>query len=191
MEQNNETQTPNPSPKSNMGLWIAIVILALAVLAGGYMLMKKKTSPDQTAGQEQNTKPAETDNALTAPQAPAEQPAQIPAQDQTLKATSSTPPVQAAPTTQEKTFTVEGGEFYFKPNTITVNKGDKVKIIFNNVEGFHDFLIDEIAGAKTKRIQGGQTDTIEFTVDKTGSFEYYCSVGSHRQMGMKGTLIVN
>ena len=32
--------------------------------------------------------------------------------------------------------------------------------------------------------------TAEFTADKVGSFEYYCSVGSHRSMGMKGVLKV-
>jgi plastocyanin len=53
----------------------------------------------------------------------------------------------------------------------------------------HDLRIDEF-NAKTSVIQGGQTQTIEFIADKTGSFEYYCSVGTHRQMGMRGTLTV-
>lgn len=41
-----------------------------------------------------------------------------------------------------------------------------------------------------KIIEGGQEDVIEFTPDKAGSFEYYCSVGKHREMGMKGMLTV-
>lgn len=88
-----------------------------------------------------------------------------------------------------KEITVEGGMFYFKPNEIKVKKGEKVKITFTNKEGMHDFVIDEL-NVRTKRIKGGETDTVEFTPDKTGSFEFYCSVGSHRQMGMKGTLVV-
>ena len=36
----------------------------------------------------------------------------------------------------------------------------------------------------------GQIDEVEFVVDKAGTFEYYCSVGNHRQMGMVGKLIV-
>ena len=32
--------------------------------------------------------------------------------------------------------------------------------------------------------------TFEHTFNQTGTFEYYCSVGNHRAMGMKGTLIV-
>jgi plastocyanin len=88
-----------------------------------------------------------------------------------------------------KEFTVEGSNFVFMPASITVNKGDKVKITFKNTQGFHDFVIDEF-GAATKQGQAPFDEVIEFTADKTGSFEYYCSVGSHRAMGMKGTLIV-
>lgn len=53
----------------------------------------------------------------------------------------------------------------------------------------HDFVIDEL-NIRTKRIAGGESDSVTFTADKTGAFEYYCSVGNHREMGMKGRLIV-
>lgn len=89
-----------------------------------------------------------------------------------------------------KTFIVEGGMFYFSPKEISVNKGDKVKIVFKNVEGVHDWVIDEF-NARTKIIKMGETDEVEFIADKTGSFEYYCSVGNHRQQGMVGVLKVN
>ncbi|PIR94770.1 hypothetical protein COT95_02350 [Candidatus Falkowbacteria bacterium CG10_big_fil_rev_8_21_14_0_10_37_6] len=89
-----------------------------------------------------------------------------------------------------KTFIVEGGMFYFSPKEISVNKGDKVKIVFKNVEGVHDWVVDEF-NARTKIIKTGETDEVEFIADKTGSFEYYCSVGTHRQQGMVGVLKVN
>jgi len=88
-----------------------------------------------------------------------------------------------------KTFTVTGGNFEFTPATMSVKKGDTVRITFMNVEGFHDFVLNEFTVA-TKQIQGGTEEVVEFVADKTGSFEYYCSVGKHREMGMKGTLIV-
>lgn len=90
---------------------------------------------------------------------------------------------------KENTIAVEGGMFYFKPNEIRVKKGEKVKIVFTNKEGMHDFVIDEL-NVRSDRIQAGTSTQIEFTPDKIGSFEFYCSVGNHRQMGMKGTLIV-
>lgn len=88
-----------------------------------------------------------------------------------------------------KEFTVTGQNFSFTPSLITVKKGDKVKITFNNVNGFHDFKIDEF-GVAIPQKQSPDTEVLEFTANKTGSFEYYCSVGSHRAMGMKGILKV-
>ena len=88
-----------------------------------------------------------------------------------------------------KEFTVTGKNFSFEPSLITVKKGDRVKITFENSAGFHDFKIDEY-GVATKQTQSPTTEVLEFTADKAGSFEYYCSVGSHRAMGMKGTLKV-
>jgi plastocyanin len=89
-----------------------------------------------------------------------------------------------------KVITVEGSNFKFLPATITVNKGDTVKITFKNTGGFHDFVIDEFEGAKTKQIGANSEETIQFVADKAGTFEYYCSVGNHRGMGMVGKLIV-
>ena len=88
-----------------------------------------------------------------------------------------------------KDFTVTGKNFSFDPPTLAVALGDKVRITFKNVEGFHDFILREF-GAATKQIRSGEEDVVEFIADKTGTFEYYCSVGNHRAMGMKGTLTV-
>jgi len=89
----------------------------------------------------------------------------------------------------DQTISVEGGEFYFKPNEIKVKKGQTIKILFNDVKGFHDFVIDEF-NVKTPQIKEPNTAEVTFVADKAGSFEFYCSVGKHREMGMKGKLIV-
>ena len=98
----------------------------------------------------------------------------------------SRPTDNVAPT---KEFTVSGANFSFTPSALAVNKGDRVKITFKNVEGFHDLRINEF-GVATQKIRGEAEEVVEFTADKIGDFEYYCSVGSHRAMGMKGTLSV-
>ena len=90
---------------------------------------------------------------------------------------------------EEKEFTVIAKNFSFTPNVIKVKMGDKVKIIFQNAEGFHDFKIDEFKVA-FKQSKSPSSQVLEFIATKTGSFEYYCSVGSHRSMGMRGTLKV-
>ncbi len=99
--------------------------------------------------------------------------------------TPTTPSTQAA----VKEFTVQGSSFSFAPSTMRVNKGDLVRVTFKNQGGTHDWVIDEF-NTRTNVLKSGESQTVEFVADKTGSFEYYCSVGTHRQMGMKGTLTV-
>lgn len=88
-----------------------------------------------------------------------------------------------------KVFTVTARNFAFSQKEIRVKKGDTVRINLTSVEGFHDWVLPEFEAA-TKQISAGNSSSVEFTASKTGTFEYYCSVGSHRQMGMIGTLIV-
>ncbi len=73
---------------------------------------------------------------------------------------------------------------------LKVKQDDKVRVVFTNEEGFHDFVIDEFEGTRTQQLQAGNTETIEFVADKKGTFEYYCSVGQHRANGMYGKFIV-
>lgn len=88
-----------------------------------------------------------------------------------------------------KEFIISGRNFSLTPNSITVKKGDKVKITFQNTEGSHNFVISEFNVA-TKTIKSGEEASVEFTADKIGSFQYYCSIGTHRAMGMWGVLKV-
>lgn len=88
-----------------------------------------------------------------------------------------------------KEFTVTGSNFRFSPATLTVNRGDTVRITFRSTGMNHDFVIDEL-GVKSSVLPSGEEEVIEFTADQAGTFEYYCSVGNHRQMGMVGTLTV-
>jgi cytochrome c oxidase subunit 2 len=84
---------------------------------------------------------------------------------------------------------VEAGSFYYKPNLIRVKKGEKIKLTLVSVSVMHDFNIDEL-GVKMPIVKSGSTGTVEFTPDKVGEFEFYCSVGQHRQYGQVGKLIV-
>lgn len=90
---------------------------------------------------------------------------------------------------QTKVFKITGRNFSFSQNEIQVKKGDRVKINFESANGFHDWTVAEF-NAKTAQVNVGGKASVEFVADKTGEFEYYCSVGQHRQMGMKGKLIV-
>lgn len=149
---------------------ILIIIIVLAVLGGGYLLMSKGSS----------TPPTDTTSGVS-PTA---------AMEQTSPAAETTPSTGSAMTAgATKTFTVTGSNYSFDTKEIKVKKGDAVTIVFKNAEGFHDWNLDEFT-AHTKKIGANAQDSVTFTADKTGTFEYYCSVGNHRAMGMKGNLIV-
>lgn len=93
-----------------------------------------------------------------------------------------------SPTTRTVNITAE--DFKFSLAEIRVKKGERVVVVFASKGKFpHDWVVDEF-NLRTQRISGDITDSVEFTADKAGTFEYYCSVGTHRQMGMKGKLIV-
>ncbi|MSU44772.1 hypothetical protein EXS45_01140 [Candidatus Nomurabacteria bacterium] len=141
-------------------IYITIVVVIITSIVGAVFIFGKGKNVEAPVGEIQQ---------------------EIPKSPSTTKNIITTPAI--------KEFIVSGKNFSFTPTLLTVSKGDRVKIIFQNSAGFHDFVIDEYWVA-TKQAQSPTTEVLEFTADKVGSFEYYCSVGSHRKMGMKGTLIV-
>ena len=88
-----------------------------------------------------------------------------------------------------KVFNITGKNFSFSQTEIKVKNGDRVLINFESTDGFHDWVVDEFK-ANTERVNPGTKTSVEFIADKTGTFEYYCSVSIHRAAGMKGKLIV-
>ncbi|MDO8557644.1 MAG: cupredoxin domain-containing protein [bacterium] len=88
-----------------------------------------------------------------------------------------------------KEFTVTATQFTFEPSVIRVTKGDVVRLKLVNADVAHGIVIPEfnvnlMAGA-------GVFQTTEFTADKAGIFDFYCSVycGSGHP-GMRGQLVV-
>ena len=85
--------------------------------------------------------------------------------------------------TEIKDFEVKAFRFGYSPETITVNKGDKIKIKINNTDTLHGMRIPEL------EIRGDET--LEFTADKTGEFDWYCAnMCGNGHMQMRGKLIV-
>lgn len=88
-----------------------------------------------------------------------------------------------------KEITVQNDRLSFVQSEIRVNRGDTIRLTFENTGGRHDWVLDEFDAA-TDVIRGGQSETIEFTADEAGEFEFYCSVPGHREAGMWGTFVV-
>lgn len=90
----------------------------------------------------------------------------------------------------DRTIEVAGGSYYFEPNDIQVEQGQTVKFVLTNEGGFHDMVIPEL-DAGTDRTNGGETDSFTVTFTETGEIEFICSVGTHAQQGMTGTITVS
>lgn len=85
-----------------------------------------------------------------------------------------------------------GGEIdgVANPN-LTANLGDTVRItVINGDPMLHDLTIEELGVTTGDLTQDEETVTVEFVVDQTGAFSYYCSVPGHRNAGMEGLLQV-
>ena len=148
--------------------YVTLAVLVL-IVAGSFLLFKNKKLEEPAMVNEPMSE-GQTKMQLSS----------MPA-DYNTPVTNTTAPI--------KEFTVTGQNFSFTPNTLSVKKGDLVKITFKNADGFHDFRIGEYKVA-TRQIRAGEEETVEFLADKMGNFQYYCSVGTHRAMGMWGTLSV-
>ena len=88
-----------------------------------------------------------------------------------------------------KEFKITAKQFAFEPETIEINKGDKVRLIVTSVDVPHGFSILEYG--INERLNPGEPAAIEFTADKEGEFTMFCSVfcgSSHSDM--KGKIIV-
>lgn len=143
---------------------VTIVIVVLFLILVGWYLMRPKS--------------------LVVPN-PAVLPTQTP-----VATTSAVPSASEGAMMKKNQITVSGTDFAFTPAKLSVKMGDKVKIVFqNNGKLPHNLMIDELKVA-TKTINAGQTDTVEFSVNQTGSFTMYCSVDAHRQKGMVGTVSI-
>lgn len=88
-----------------------------------------------------------------------------------------------------KEFSITAKQFSFDPASITVNKGDHVKITLTSADVEHGFSLSQF-GVNTT-FGAGETKTVEFDATKSGTFTFLCSVvcgSGHTQM--KGTLVV-
>lgn len=161
------------------------LIVAIIVIGGGYYWYTTQQAPEGSSMEEMTeTAPEMSQETGTQPDTTSG------TASSSASGTSVTGGASASVSTGSvKEFTVTAKNFSFAPATMAVKKGDTVKITFVNSAGTHNLIVDGY-NVGTKTIQGGAQETITFVADKAGTFEYYCSVSTHRQMGMKGTLTV-
>jgi plastocyanin len=90
----------------------------------------------------------------------------------------------------DETLSIQAGNFYFKPDTPTVNAG-VVKLELDGVQGGHTLVFDhgKEPGFQLEVSGDGSTDAKKIDL-APGKYTFYCDILGHRAQGMEGTLTV-
>lgn len=109
--------------------------------------------------------------------------------DGAAEKTESKSQPQAQPEAIVKEFLIIAKQWSFVPDTITVSKGDTVRLKITSVDVTHGFALPDFD--VSVNLQPGEEEVIEFVADKEGTFRFYCSVfcGSGHS-SMDGNLVV-
>lgn len=96
----------------------------------------------------------------------------------------------AVPTGPVQEVNISAKEFAYTPSTVSVSKGQAVKINFTNQGTTTHNMVIQGLNVQTKSIQPGESDSVTFTPVTPGTYTFYCSIDSHRSLGLTGTLEV-
>ncbi len=95
--------------------------------------------------------------------------------------------------------TVLAGSYYYSPSTITINAGESIAFVNeggnHNVNGQSSTLGDAWDNPESFFLSavGGSAEGVcigQITLTLPGTYQYDCSIGSHAENGMIGTIIV-
>jgi heme/copper-type cytochrome/quinol oxidase subunit 2 len=69
---------------------------------------------------------------------------------------------------------MEASQFSYSPSVVTVNRGDTVTIQLVSADVVHGLYVDGYGASA--QADPGQTKTLTFVADRTGSFRFRCNV---------------
>ncbi|WP_038038217.1 cupredoxin domain-containing protein [Thermorudis peleae] len=106
-------------------------------------------------------------------------------------------PIAAAPATaQGETVSLTLTEFRITPNTLSVPAGVPVTFVVRNAGQVQHNLTVELEAQGIEQtlfatnLAPGETRQATYTFSAAGTWEMYCPVDGHRQLGMQGTITV-
>ena len=85
-------------------------------------------------------------------------------------------------------YVVEAGSFYYTPSDLQVEPGESVQ--WNNIVGYHDVVSISGPASFSLPAVSGPALIGSLTFNTVGVYEYICSIGSHAENGMVGTITV-
>ena len=86
-------------------------------------------------------------------------------------------------------YIVEAGNMYYSPQSLEIEVGETVQ--WYNANGYHDVVITNGPEILSLPPVSGPNTIGSLTFTIPGTYEYICSIGSHANMGMIGTIVVN
>lgn len=89
---------------------------------------------------------------------------------------------------------IELTDFAFAPDSITVEAGEPVALTVHNMgEAAHDWTVHLPDGTEVPdghvHAEPGAMSTGVFTIDEPGTYEVWCTVAGHKDLGMVATLV--
>ena len=84
-------------------------------------------------------------------------------------------------------YAIDMNNYSFSPNLIAAEPGETLKVKITSHNGNHDLKIDAFK-FDSGVLENGQSKIFEIKVpiDAKGEYEFYCSIGNHKAMGMVG-----
>jgi uncharacterized cupredoxin-like copper-binding protein len=91
--------------------------------------------------------------------------------------------------TQQLTISVDDG-MTFQPAAVSVRAGQPLQLTLRNAgQSAHDLTLNEGVPQSVKlTVNGGETTSGTFTIDRLGTYKFECSSPGHALVGMRGTI---
>ena len=90
--------------------------------------------------------------------------------------------------TRNMVHTVDVGNYYYQPSNLNINLGDTVRFI--NQDGYHDVQVTSGPEILTLDACDGPCTIGDLVFNMVGDYTYICSIGSHADQGMVGSVSV-
>jgi len=94
-------------------------------------------------------------------------------------------PGLAAPVDRIEVAVSRGG---FRPDRISIRKGEPIRISLTTADGEHCFALD--AFRVEKRVVPGRPSVVDLTPDRAGTFPFYDCLAEAGEKGTQGRLVV-
>jgi plastocyanin len=98
----------------------------------------------------------------------------------------TTPPANA----QNTTVTVQMGDYFFQPNTLTAPVGTVTFHLVNVGGTDHDMYVESGINKGSADIDMGLSSNFSVTFTKPGTYQFICDIGEHAIRGMTGSITI-